>query len=231
MMTTRAGSGFLPEEFESLPSRTGKRVLAPGDVDRAFATAKGVGGLSAQQIAMMGLTPEQDFRRPNVDPFTISARASYRNEVPCEANGGPASMKTSLSGGGGGGGGATMSAGGGMNTGGAGPPPDLPSLLLNARIVYIGMPLLPAVTELVVAELLFLNHEQSDKDAYMYIMSSGSINEKGEAVGLDTEAYAILDTMRYIRPRMHTVAVGKCPRPNSEPQTLHVKTSTTNPPP
>ena len=35
-------------------------------------------------------------------------------------------------------------------------------------------------------------------------------NEKGEVVGMDNEAYAILDTMRYIRPKIHTVAVGKC---------------------
>lgn len=184
-----------------------RKVLVPGD--EGFEQSKGVAGLSAQQIAMMGLSAEQDFRRPTVDPFAISARASYRNEMPCEANGGPASMVTSLAGGSGGGFGATMSAGG-MASQGAGPPPDLPSLLLNARIVYIGMPLLPAVTELVVAELLFLNYEQSDRPGYIYIHSPGSINDKGEAVGVDSEAYAILDTMRYIRPKIHTVAVGKC---------------------
>ena len=72
------------------------------------------------------------------------------------------------------------------------------------------MPLLPAVTELVVAELLFLNYEQVDRPGYVYIHSPGSINEKGECVGVDSEAYAILDTMRYIRPKIHTVAVGKC---------------------
>ena len=36
------------------------------------------------------------------------------------------------------------------------PPPDLPSLLLDSRITYLGMPLVPAVTELIVAELLYL---------------------------------------------------------------------------
>ena len=66
------------------------------------------------------------------------------------------------------------------------------------------------MTELVVAELLFLNYEQNDRPGYIYIHSGGSINEKGEAVGVDSEAYAILDTMRYIRPKIHTVAVGKC---------------------
>ena len=44
-----------------------------------------------------------------------------------------------------------------------GPPPDLPSLLLHNRIVYIGMPLVPAVTELIIAELLYLNYESADK--------------------------------------------------------------------
>lgn len=38
------------------------------------------------------------------------------------------------------------------------PPPDLPSLLLESRIVYLGMPLVSAVTELIVAELLYLQY-------------------------------------------------------------------------
>mgnify|MGYP006131362147 FL=1 len=203
--TPPSASGLIPEEFQS-PERK-RKVLLPGDAE--YNQAKGVAGLSSKQIEMMGLGPDQAFRRPDVDPFSISARASYRKEVPSEANGGPASMVTSIAGASGGQHGMSMSAGGG-GSGGAGPPPDLPSLLLNARIVYIGMPLLPAVTELVVAELLFLNYEQNDRPGYIYIMSGGSINEKGEAVGVDSEAYAILDTMRYIRPKMHTVAVGKC---------------------
>jgi hypothetical protein len=55
-----------------------------------------------------------------------------------------------------------------------GPPPDLPSLLLHNRIVYIGMPLVPAVTELIIAELLYLNYESTDPIT-MYINSSGTI--------------------------------------------------------
>ena len=39
------------------------------------------------------------------------------------------------------------------------PPPDLPSLLLKERIVYLGMPLVPQVAELIVAELLYLQYE------------------------------------------------------------------------
>jgi hypothetical protein len=42
------------------------------------------------------------------------------------------------------------------------PPPDLPSLLLNERIVYLGMPLVSAVTELIIAELLFLQYSDPE---------------------------------------------------------------------
>merc|ERR1719174_3554674 len=65
-----------------------------------------------------------------------------------------------------------------------GPPPDLPSLLLHNRIVYIGMPLVPSVTELVVAQLLYLNYESPSKEVYMYVNSVGT-------GGSETEAFAI----------------------------------------
>lgn len=54
-----------------------------------------------------------------------------------------------------------------------GPPPDLPSLLLSNRIVYIGMPLVPSVTELVIAQLLYLNY-QNDQMITMYLNSPGT---------------------------------------------------------
>ena len=55
-----------------------------------------------------------------------------------------------------------------------GPPPDLPSLLLHNRIVYIGMPLVPAVTELIIAELLYLNYESGDKVPTLCVPSDQS---------------------------------------------------------
>lgn len=90
-----------------------------------------------------------------------------------------------------------------------GPPPDLPSLLLHNRIVYIGMPLVPQVTELVIAELLYLNYESQTDPITMYINSSGTSTAKGEAVGFETEAFAIADVMEYVRPPVHTVAIGQ----------------------
>ncbi len=110
----------------------------------------------------------------------------------------PTRMVTTMAGGGGGGGGAPGQA-----------PPDLPSLLLNARICYLGMALVPAVTELIVAELLWLGSDNPEKPVYFYINSTGSQTPDGQSVGFETEAYAIMDTMQYIRPDIHTVCIGK----------------------
>lgn len=91
-----------------------------------------------------------------------------------------------------------------------GPPPDLPSLLLHNRIVYLGMALVPAVTELIIAELLYLNYESQDRPIYMYINSPGISTPDGRAMGFDTEAFAIADVMSYIRAPIATVCVGQC---------------------
>jgi hypothetical protein len=78
------------------------------------------------------------------------------------------------------------------------PPPDLPSLLLKERIVYLGMPLVPAVTELIIAELLYLQYEDPEKPINIYINSTGTSGYSGEPIGFETEAFAICDTIRYI---------------------------------
>lgn len=88
------------------------------------------------------------------------------------------------------------------------PPPDLPSLLLKERIVYLGMPLVPAVTELIVAELLYLQYEDPEKPIRVYINSTGTSRYDGEPIGFETEAFAICDTMRYIKPPVHTICIG-----------------------
>ncbi len=85
------------------------------------------------------------------------------------------------------------------------PPPDLPSLLLNERIVYVGLPLAEEaeanVTKLVIAQLLYLQYEDREKPIYMYINSTGTNN-------YDTAAFAIVDTMNYIKPPVHTICIG-----------------------
>jgi len=90
-----------------------------------------------------------------------------------------------------------------------GPPPDLASLLLHNRIVYLGMPMVPAVTELIVAELLYLNYESPTKPVTLYINSPGTVNAQGQMVGFETEAFAIADCMRYIKPPVQTICVGQ----------------------
>ena len=64
-----------------------------------------------------------------------------------------------------------------------GPPPDMPSLLLNNRIVYLGMPINAAVTELIIGELLYLQYDSSVKPCLMYINSPGTTTEDGLPVG------------------------------------------------
>jgi len=90
-----------------------------------------------------------------------------------------------------------------------GPPPDMPSLLLNNRIVYLGMPINAAVTELIIGELLFLQYDSNSKPITMYINSPGTTTEDGQPVGFETEAFAIADTMNYVAAPVHTFLVGK----------------------
>lgn len=94
-----------------------------------------------------------------------------------------------------------MSAGQNIDGVRVGPPPDLPSLLLNNRIVYVGAPLVPQVAELVVAQLLYLNYESQEKSVYMYINSPGT-------GAFETDAFAIADTMNYVGPEMETICIG-----------------------
>ena len=57
------------------------------------------------------------------------------------------------------------------------PPPDLPSFLFKERIVYLGMTLVPSVTELLVAQFLYLQFEDPQKPIYFYINSTGTTKE------------------------------------------------------
>ena len=99
------------------------------------------------------------------------------------------------------------------------PPPDLPSLLLKERIVYLGLPLFSDddakrqmgidVTELIIAQLLFLEFDDPEKPIYFYINSTGTSWYSGDAIGFETEAFAICDTLRYVKPPVHTICIGQ----------------------
>ena len=99
------------------------------------------------------------------------------------------------------------------------PPPDLPSLLLKERIIYLGLPLVSSddfkrqlgvdVTKLIIAQLLYLQFEDPDKPIFFYINSTGTSWYSGDAIGYETEAFAICDTMNYIKPPVHTICIGQ----------------------
>ncbi len=99
------------------------------------------------------------------------------------------------------------------------PPPDLPSLLLKERIIYLGLPLVSPdeykdqigvdVTELIIAQLLFLQFDDPDKPIMMYINSTGTSWYGGDSIGFETEAFAICDTINYIKPPVHTICIGQ----------------------
>eukprot|EP00899_Mesostigma_viride_P018131 jgi/Mesvir1/26319/Mv22499-RA.1 len=86
-------------------------------------------------------------------------------------------------------------------------PPDLPSYLFKERIVYVGMTLVPSVTELILAELMYLQWDDKKKPIYMYINSTGN-TRGGEKLGYETEAFSIIDTIEYMSCPVHTLAIG-----------------------
>jgi ATP-dependent Clp protease protease subunit len=78
---------------------------------------------------------------------------------------------------------------------------DIYSRLLKDNIIFIGTPIDDNIANLVVAQLLFLEAEDPDRDISLYINSPG---------GSITAGMAIYDTMQFIRPDITTICVGQC---------------------
>lgn len=76
---------------------------------------------------------------------------------------------------------------------------DIYSLLLRERIVILGMPINDQVANVIIAQLLYLEREDPDKDISLYIHSPGGVINSG---------LAIYDTMQLIRPDVSTICVG-----------------------
>jgi len=76
---------------------------------------------------------------------------------------------------------------------------DIYSLLLRERIVFLGMPINDQVANLIVAQLLYLEREDADKDINLYINCSGGIVSSG---------LAVYDTIQLIKPDVSTICVG-----------------------
>lgn len=77
---------------------------------------------------------------------------------------------------------------------------DIYSRLLKDRIIFLGTAIDDSVANLVVAQLLFLESEDPEKDVYLYINSPGGIVASG---------LAIYDTMQYIKPQVSTICMGQ----------------------
>ena len=77
---------------------------------------------------------------------------------------------------------------------------DIYSRLLKDRIIFVGTAVTDEIANLIIAQLLFLESEDPDKDINFYINSPG---------GLVTAGLAIYDTMQYIKPDVSTLCVGQ----------------------
>jgi len=78
---------------------------------------------------------------------------------------------------------------------------DIFSLLLKERIVFLGTPIDDQIANLIIAQLLYLEREEPDKDINMYIHSPGGIISAG---------LAVYDTMQLLRCDIATICVGEC---------------------
>ncbi|NOQ19359.1 MAG: ATP-dependent Clp protease proteolytic subunit, partial [Desulfobacterales bacterium] len=77
---------------------------------------------------------------------------------------------------------------------------DIYSRLLKDRIIFLGTAMNDEIANLIIAQLLFLESEEPDKDINFYINSPG---------GLVTAGLAVYDTMQYIKPDITTVCIGQ----------------------
>ena len=77
---------------------------------------------------------------------------------------------------------------------------DIYSRLLKDRIIFVGAPIDDNFSNLIIAQLLFLEAEDPDKDIHLYINSPG---------GVVTSGLAIYDTMQYIKPAISTICIGQ----------------------
>ena len=78
---------------------------------------------------------------------------------------------------------------------------DIWTMLFRERIVFLGTPILDEVANLIIAQLLYLERDDPDKDVNMYIQSPGGDVSAG---------LAIYDTMQMIKPQVATISIGTC---------------------
>ena len=77
---------------------------------------------------------------------------------------------------------------------------DIYSRLLKERIIFLGTPIEDTIASLIIAQLLFLEAEDPNKDIYLYVNSPG---------GVITSGMGIYDTMQYVKPDIATICLGQ----------------------
>ncbi|MFC1547708.1 ATP-dependent Clp endopeptidase proteolytic subunit ClpP [Candidatus Neomarinimicrobiota bacterium] len=77
---------------------------------------------------------------------------------------------------------------------------DIYSRLLKERIIFLGTPIDDNISSLIIAQLLFLEAEDPERDIFLYINSPG---------GIITSGMAIIDTMKFIKPDVATICMGQ----------------------
>ena len=78
---------------------------------------------------------------------------------------------------------------------------DIYSRLLKDNVIFLGQPIDDNIANLVIAQMLFLEAENPEKDISLYINSPG---------GSITSGFAIYDTMKYVKPDIATICIGQC---------------------
>ncbi|KAL6618667.1 hypothetical protein ACP70R_033806 [Stipagrostis hirtigluma subsp. patula] len=197
------GGGFR-KNYDHIPKQFREENLKDGLMDNYKNVPQFLYGLSPAQMDMF-MNDDNPYNRQSqkVTEESIAAARSYDEFGMYTLSGmheGPASYSMGM-------GMASMS----MGRGGRGyrrmrsSAPDLPSLLLDARIIFLGMPIVPAVTELIAAQFLWLDYDDRTKPIYLYINSTGTMDENNELVASETDAYAIADFINRSKSKVYTI--------------------------
>ncbi|KAJ4824991.1 hypothetical protein Tsubulata_014366 [Turnera subulata] len=189
---------------DDIPKRFRAENLPDGLMENYKNVPQSLYGLTASQLHMF-VTENNPFQRlsASITPESISSKKSYSESLGFHSLSQIKAQSTNAISG------ATMMAGGrGRYSRPRRLPPDLPSLLLNSRIIYIAMPIVPEVTELIMAQFIYLEYTDTSRPIYLYLNSHGTQNEKMQIVGSETGAYAIADAITGCEAEVHTVNMG-----------------------
>uniref|UniRef100_A0A0A9DJ91 ATP-dependent Clp protease proteolytic subunit n=1 Tax=Arundo donax TaxID=35708 RepID=A0A0A9DJ91_ARUDO len=197
------GGGFR-KNYDHIPKQFREENLKDGLMDNYKNVPQFLYGLSPAQMEMF-MNDDNPYNRQSqkVTEESIAAARSYDEFGMYTLSGmheGPASYSMGM-------GMTSMS----MGRGGRGyrrmrsSAPDLPSLLLDSRIIFLGMPIVPAVTELIAAQFLWLDYDDRTKPIYLYINSTGTMDENNELVASETDAYAIADFINRSKSKVYTI--------------------------